>query len=94
MNGEERGRSGQFAYLDLLATTLTEHEKNLDSLIRRLEKISESVSRISRLAEPEKPVTAERALSKGETQETLIYMRIKINRPTEELKLVLETLKE
>ena len=34
MNSEDRGRSN---YLDLLITTLMEHEKNLDSLIERLE---------------------------------------------------------
>jgi hypothetical protein len=36
MNSEDIGRSN---YLDLLITTLLEHEKNLDSLIERLEKL-------------------------------------------------------
>jgi hypothetical protein len=34
MNSEDGGRSN---YLDLLITTLMEHEKNLDGLIERLE---------------------------------------------------------
>jgi hypothetical protein len=36
MNSEDGGRSN---YLDLLITTLMEHEKNLDGLIERLENL-------------------------------------------------------
>jgi len=40
MSAEERGRS---SYLDLLITTLAEHEKTLDSLVNKLEKIAENL---------------------------------------------------
>lgn len=91
---EDRGRSAQFAYLDLLATTLTEHEKNLDRLIRRLEEISKSLSKMIELAEPEGPAEEKELLRKEMMQDTLVYMKLKTNRPMEELKLVLDTLKE
>jgi len=36
---------------------------------------------------------AERAVS-GEAPETLVYMKLKINRPVDELKMILDALKE
>jgi len=80
--------------MDLLASTLTEHEKNLDSLIGRLEKICESLSRLGKAVEPREPPKTEMIPHKEEVLETLIYMKLKINRPTEELKLILDSLKE
>jgi len=74
-----------------LATTLTDHEKNLDKLIERLEEISESLSRMVELREQGK---GQRAAVKKEVPETLIYMKLRINRPAEELKTILDSLKE
>ena len=84
-------RSAQYAYLDLLATTLTDHEKNLDKLIERLEEISESLSKIVKLREQGE---AQRATAEKEGPETLIYMKLRINRSAEELKVILDSLKE
>ena len=51
--GEDRER---YAYLDLLATALTDHEKNLDNLIKRLTKVSEKLSSIAELESKEQYV--------------------------------------
>ena len=83
-------RSAQFAYLDLLATTLTEHEKSLDSLIERLEEISERLSVM--LEEREQDDVQRAAVEKG-AAETLVYMKLRINRPVEELRAILDSLK-
>jgi len=77
--------------LDLLATTLTDHEKNLDKLIERLEEISESLSKIVELREQRE---AQRATAEKEGPETLVYMKLRINRSAEELKVILDSLKE
>lgn len=74
-----------------MATTLTDHEKNLDKLIERLEEISESLSRMVELREQGE---GQRATVKKEVPETLIYMKLRINRPAEELKTILDSLKE
>ncbi len=87
---EDRAR---YAYLDLLANTLTEHEKNLDQLIERLEKICEHLSTFRRKGEPIEVTEAERAVSEG-APETLVYMKLKTKRSAEELKKILDSLKE
>jgi len=89
-----RSKTSQFAYLDLLATTLTEHEKNLDRLIKRLENISKNLSRIRNKTKIKKTTDVKKAPRKEEAFETIIYMKLKISRPTEELKLILDSLKE
>ena len=83
-------RSAQFAYLDLLATTLTEHEKSLDSLIERLEEISE---RLSGMLEERGQNDAQRVAVEKGAAETLVYMKLRINRPVEELTVILDSLK-
>jgi len=94
--GEEDSerRSSQFAYLDLLTTALTEHEKNLNRLIEKLEKISNNLAKIAETSvSPAKPplkVVSEREA----TPETLIYIRLKVRRSPEELKAILKSLKE
>jgi hypothetical protein len=37
----------KYAYLDLLATALTDHEKNLNILIERIEKVTDKLSRLN-----------------------------------------------
>ena len=88
--GEDRAR---YAYLDLLAGTLTEHEKNLDRLISRLEEISGSLSELRKREKPAKLVQRETS-APAEAPETLVYMKLKIDRPAEELKKILDSLKE
>ena len=88
--GEDRAR---YAYLDLLAGTLTEHEKSLDRLISRLEEISGSLSELRKRERPVKLVQGEMP-APAEAPETLVYMKLKIDRPAEELKKILDSLKE
>lgn len=93
-DNETRDKKTGYAYLDLLATTLTEHEKTLDSLIERLEKISKNLAGLGqtvRLEEQAEPELG--AVGTGEL-ETLTYIKIKLGRSTRELKEILETLKE
>ena len=90
MSSEDRGRS---SYLDLLVTTLMEPEKNLDSLIEKLEKISENLSSLH--AEGEK-TTVKKELSKTETpdQGTIIFMKIKLDHQRDDIVKIIESLKE
>lgn len=88
------GKRAQFAYLDLLATTLTEHEKTLDKLIERLEKISKNLAQLAHITEVEEVAKPEIATVKPEGLETLTYIKIKLNRPVNEFKQILESLKE
>ena len=67
--GEDRER---YAYLDLLATALTDHEKNLHNLIKRLEKVSKQLSLIAELESKERPTVEKRALREHETLEALL----------------------
>lgn len=94
MADEERDKRAQFAYLDLLATTLTEHEKTLGKLIDRLEKLSKNLARAGQPPELEEKVESEVSIVRTEVPETLTYMKIKLNRSTQELKEILEALKE
>jgi phosphoglycerate-specific signal transduction histidine kinase len=79
--------------LDLLANTLTEHEKNLDQLVERLEKICEHLSSFRRKEESIEVTEAGRAVPEG-ALETLVYMKLKTKRSAEELKKILDSLKE
>ncbi|MFQ6095398.1 MAG: hypothetical protein ACE5NN_04580 [Candidatus Bathyarchaeia archaeon] len=89
-----RDRRAQYEYLDLLATTLTEHEKTLDKLIERLEKISRNLAQLGQVTELEEQVKPEVTAGKPEGLETLTYIKIKLNRPVKEFTQILESLKE
>jgi len=94
MSTKERGRS---SYLDLLITTLMEHEKNLDRLVERLEKIYKDLSTVYETADSEtKKRTAGKKKGKAVTSDsdTLIYMKIKIDRELDEITKIIESLKE
>lgn len=67
----------QFDYLDMLASTLTEHENKLNGLIERFDKASGNIIREA-----------------GKPQDTLIYIKLRLNCSTEELKTILECLKD
>ena len=87
MDGEgEEERKPQFAYLDLLVSTLTEHEKALDRIIERLEGITQNLTEIAQHAKTTKTPPGE--------PESLVYIKMNIKRPIEEVKKILESLKE
>ena len=99
MTEDESGRDvvdkrAQYAYLDLLATTLTEHEKTLDRLIERLEKISKNLAQLGQITEVEEEAEPEVATVKAEGLETLTYIKMRLNRPVNEFKEILKSLKE
>ncbi|MEM2130260.1 MAG: hypothetical protein QXZ70_06650 [Candidatus Bathyarchaeia archaeon] len=97
MSSEERGRS---SYLDLLITTLMEHEKNLDALIEKLEKICDNLQAIYKEASKTRKTDTEAASLKKKTDpssgdaDSIVYVKIKIDRPIDEIVRILETLKE
>ena len=98
MDSEERGRS---SYLDLLITTLMEHEKNLDALIEKIEKIYEDLRSVyEEASKTEKNVSVKTSDLKEKTEtpsgepDTLVYLKVKVNRPIDEMVKILETLKE
>lgn len=88
--GDDKAR---FSYLDLLANTLTEHEKNLASLIDRLEQICDKLSSLGGVIKSEELTEVGKTPAK-EVQETLIYMKLKTSRNVQELKMMLDSLKE
>ncbi len=93
--GEDaESRPPQLAYLDLLATTLTEHEKNLDKHIKRLVKVSKNLSKIAVKEKPKEATIVRKVSVKEAAPETIVYMRLRVNRPTDELTLILQSLKE
>jgi len=97
MSGEDREeRKPQFAYLDLLASTLTEHEKTLDGIIERLEEITHNLTEIVRRTTAKRPIELELKTAKTtpEDSETLVYIKMNIKRPVEEVAKILESLKE
>ena len=97
MSSEERGRS---SYLDLLITTLMEHEKNLDALIEKIEKIYEDLRSVYEEASKTKKTVAEASTleEKAETTpgepDTMVYLKVRINRPIDEVVKIIETLKK
>jgi hypothetical protein len=99
MSSEERGRS---SYLDLLITTLMEHEKNLDAVVEKVEKISEDLKAIytEATSKPEKTVAVkgsalkEKAKTAPSEPGTLVYLRIKIDHAIDDVVKIIEALKE
>jgi hypothetical protein len=99
----EDNNLGRQGYLDLLIATLTEHEKNLNMLIKKSNKLAR---RTNRLFENLKEFSKERPKTEGVEKEaqteaqsvsahgdTLVYLKIKLDRPIEEVIRILETLK-
>jgi glycine cleavage system protein P-like pyridoxal-binding family len=101
MSSEERGRS---SYLDLLITTLMEHEKNLDAIVEKMEKITEELKTIRSepSSKPEKTVDVKvsaikEKAKKGSSEsepDSLVYMKIKLDRSIDDLIKIIEALKE
>jgi len=79
MSGEERDeRRGRSSYLDLLISTLMEHEKKMDSLVERLQKVAKDLSTIH----------------EEDNSNTLIYMKIKTDHSIDEIVKIIESLKK
>jgi len=99
MSSEERGRS---SYLDLLITTLMEHERNLNAVVEKMERLTEELNKIrsTPASKQEKTVNAKisavREKTKGDTSEadSLVYMKVKLDRPIDEVVRIIEALKE
>lgn len=66
---EDRER---YAYLDLLATALTDHEKNLDKLVKRLEEVSEKLSSVVELDYREEYAAEENVYPERDTFDALL----------------------
>ncbi|RJS76546.1 hypothetical protein CW712_01365 [Candidatus Bathyarchaeota archaeon] len=94
MSSEERGRS---SYLDLLITTLMEHEKNLDALVEKLEKTCKDLKNLYNEVSSNR---GKARVSKGKSeaapsdQGSIIYMKIKTDREIDEIIKIIESLKE
>jgi len=95
MSSEEKGRA---SYLDLLVNTLMEHEKNLDELIEKLEGVYEKLQEISETlgkAETQESLAPkEKEKPRPSDQDTLVYMKLKLGRKTEDITKIIESLKE
>jgi len=95
MSSEEKGRA---SYLDLLINTLMEHEKKLDELVERLEKIYENLQEAyekPRESEVrEEKVTEEKEEPQPSERDVLVYMKLKLGRKTEDIRKIIESLKE
>ncbi len=90
---EDLGRS---SYLDLLIAVLSQHEKNMDKIIEKMEKLSEDLTKtekIKRISEKTGVVIKE-AESPPNGSDTLVYIKIRLNRPLDEVLQILRSLKE
>jgi len=83
MSSEEKGRA---SYLDLLISTLMEHEKNLNTIVEKLEEISQSLKETVERLEVQKSASSE--------QDALTYIRLKLGRKTEDIIKIIESLKK
>ena len=93
MASKDAEEKESLAYLDLLASTLTQHEKTLDRLIEKLEKASIELSKLTQQKGEGERVEAKISAVQAGAPEVITYMKIEINRPIEEVIKILETLK-
>ena len=99
MSSEEKGRT---SYLDLLISTLMEHEKNLNTIVEKLGEISQSLGEIVERFEAatrEAPIKEEIVEEKREKRasserDTLTYIRLRLGRKTEDIIKIIESLKK
>lgn len=94
MSSEERGRA---SYLDLLVSTLMEHERNLNDLVEKLEELCSSLKEISKrfaeIVEIQEISASEKEKPHPPQQNTLIYMKLK-GQKVEDLMRIIDSLKE
>jgi len=93
MNINNEGRS---SYLDLLITTLMEHEEKTDRLLEKLEKIVRNLSTTFEQTslKPERIVIKEEGREEKSDSDTVIYVKINANRPLQEALKIIESLKK
>jgi len=93
MGSDDEGRS---SYMDLLVTTLMEHEKNMDRLLEKLERIAKNLALVleqTSLKAGKLTAKEERPQEKPDS-DNLTYIKININRPVHEVLEILESLKK
>jgi len=90
---EDMGRS---SYLDLLVAVLSQHEKNMDKIIEKMEKLLKDLGTTDRgeRTSDKNSVTIKEAELSSTSSDTLTYMKIKLNRPLDEVLTILKSLKE
>jgi hypothetical protein len=94
MSTEERGRS---SFLDFLITTLIKHEKNLDTLLERLENFHEDLSAIyeePRSRTRKKVTTNEEGRTSPSDSDISVCVEIKLDRRFDEIIRIIKSLKE
>ena len=90
----EKNDERRVAYLDLLASSLTNHEKNLDSLVERIEKLSESLFKLKNSDRYEEFDVKIKSKVKDESTDKIVYMRIPIQNSIDDLVQILKCLKD
>lgn len=86
---------GRSSYLDLLIAVLKQHEKALDEIVEKMEKLSGELSRMNQRIEVAKEKSRLETVTAGpKSSDTLIYMKIRIDRPLDEVIRIVEALKE
>ena len=88
--------SGRSSYLDLLIAVLSQHEKNMDRIIEKMEKLSEDLTKTGKVktASEKTGVVVKEVDTLPTSPDTLVYMKIRLNRPLDEILKILEFLKE
>jgi len=92
MPSKDSEEKESLAYLDLLASTLTQHEKTLDRLIEKLERASSELSKLTQQRGEGQRVETKISAVQAEAPEVITYVKIEINRTIEEITKILETL--
>lgn len=87
--------SGRSSYLDLLVAVLSEHEKSMDRILEKMEKVSQDLAKAAKVGRDSKRNSAvvQVETSPGD-KETLIYMKVKLKRSVDEFLKILQSLKE
>ena len=87
--------SGRSSYLDLLVAVLSEHEKSMDRILEKMEKVSQDLAKAAKVSRDSKRNSAvvQVETSPGD-KETLIYMKVKLKRSVDEFLKILQSLKE
>ena len=88
---EEDGRR---SYGDLLISVLKEHEKALDEIVERIENASKRLLEAIQRTEPAEKKIYGAAAQASNGSETLVYLKIRTNRPVDEIIKILNALKE
>jgi len=88
--------SGRSSYLDLLIAVLSQHEKNMDRIIEKMEKLSEDLTKTGKvkMISEKTGVVIKEVDTSLPSPDTLVYMKIRLNRPLNEILKILEFLKD